>query len=61
MMAIVDGGNELGWVRLELDILASSRTLAPLSEADEARFEELARRERELLGVGRSSHPSTGP
>ncbi len=48
-------GTELAWVRRELDVLASARTLAPLSEADQARYADLARRERDLLGVDESA------
>jgi len=45
----MDGADELTLVRLQLDIMASARTLAPLTEADSARYDELALRERELL------------
>lgn len=48
----------MGWVRLELEILASARMVAPLSDAAEARFDRLRRRERVLValddGLGRS-------
>ena len=47
----MDGGTELVRVRRELDVLASARTIGPLSEADEARYDELARRERTLLRI----------
>ncbi len=53
----MDGGNELAWVRIELDILASSRSKAPLTPPEEARYAALVRRERELLGAG--PHPAT--
>jgi hypothetical protein len=56
---VVDG-NELAWVRLELDILASSRTIAPLSAGDEARYKALTRRELELLGVEPDTHSGAG-
>ena len=42
-------GTELAWVRLELDILVSSHGLAPLTDSERARYEQLARREREIL------------
>jgi hypothetical protein len=49
-------GNELAWVLLELDILASALMRAPLCSADLVRFDELLRREREILGFDRGTN-----
>jgi Fe2+ or Zn2+ uptake regulation protein len=50
-MAMVENPTEMAMVRRALDVLASARMLAPLSEADQARYEELTRHEHELLDV----------
>jgi hypothetical protein len=51
-----DHGNELAWVRLELDILASAHREGIMTDAERARFEELLRRECALLGLDDTSH-----
>jgi hypothetical protein len=43
-----DERGELAWVRVELDLLGSA---GPLPPSKRARFEELVRRERLLLGL----------
>ena len=43
------GHGDLAWLRVELDLLASTKPLPP---SKRARLEELRRRERELLGEG---------
>jgi len=42
---------ELARVRSQLESLASMRLISPLTPGERARFEELGRRERELLGL----------
>ena len=43
-----DESGALAWVRVELDLLSSARPLPP---SKRARFEELVRRERDLLNL----------
>jgi hypothetical protein len=57
----MDYGDELGWARLELEILASLRTLGPMTARNEASYAELARRERHLRGVVETPSPSAPP
>ncbi len=58
---MMEYGNELGWARLELEILASLRALGPMTARNEARYAELARRERQLRGVVETPSPSAPP
>ena len=51
-----DDGNELAWVRLELDILASAFRDGALTDGEGARFAALLRRECELLGLDAADH-----
>ena len=51
MFGNVEGSNELAWVRLEIDILASARRTGSLDDGERARLDDLQRRERELLGL----------
>jgi hypothetical protein len=44
---------ELAWVRLELEILRSAQLRSSLTATEQARLEELSRREQELLRVAR--------
>ena len=44
------GSNELGWVRLEVDVLLSVRMARPLAAAERARLVILLRRECDMLG-----------
>ena len=49
--ALADHGNELAWVRVDLDMLRSAGFVASLTPIDDARFDALLRRERKLLGA----------
>jgi hypothetical protein len=52
IIGLVDeDGNELAWVRLELDILASAHRDGTLTDVERARFGDLLRRECALLGL----------
>jgi hypothetical protein len=44
------GSNELGWVRLEFDVLISLRDVRPLTPGERVRLEELLGRECQLRG-----------
>jgi len=44
-------GEELEWVRWELERMVGARTLCPLSTAERIKLEELLAREAELLRI----------